>query len=59
MKLHFGRSIRGLQNFLVIPIMNPLAGFMISLKLLLFCLLCSGDYFYMYIGSGVKTNPKI
>ena len=23
------RSIRGLQNFLAIPIMNPLAGFMI------------------------------
>ena len=30
MKLHFVRSIRGLQNFLAIPIMNPLAGFMIS-----------------------------
>ena len=29
MKLHFVRSIRGLQNFLAIPIMNPLAGFMI------------------------------
>ena len=30
MKLHFVRSIRGLQNFLAIPIMNPLAGFMIT-----------------------------
>ena len=29
MKLHFVRSIRGLQNFLAIPIMNTLAGFMI------------------------------
>ena len=29
MKLHFVRSIRGLQNFLAISIMNPLAGFMI------------------------------
>ena len=28
MKLHFVRSIRGLQNFLAIPIMNPLMGFM-------------------------------
>ena len=28
-KLHFVRSGRGLQNFLAIPIMNPLAGFMI------------------------------
>ena len=30
MKLYFVRSIRGLQNFLAIPIMNPLAGFMIG-----------------------------
>ena len=30
MKLHFVRSIRGLQNFLAIPIMNTLAGFIIS-----------------------------
>ena len=30
MKLHFVRSIRGLQIFLAIPIMNTLAGFMIS-----------------------------
>ena len=30
MKLHFVHSIRGLQNFLAIPIMNPLAGFMIT-----------------------------
>ena len=30
MKLHFVCSIRGLQNFLAIPIMNPLAGFMIT-----------------------------
>ena len=30
MKLHFVRSIRGLQNFLAIPIMNTLAGFMIN-----------------------------
>ena len=29
MKLHFVRSIRGLQNFLAISIMNPLAGFII------------------------------
>ena len=29
-RLHFVRSIRGLQNFLTIPIMNPLAGFMIK-----------------------------
>ena len=29
MKLHFVRSIKGLQNFLAIPIMNTLAGFMI------------------------------
>ena len=27
-KLHFVHSIRGFQNFLTIPIMNPLAGFM-------------------------------
>ena len=33
MKLHFVRSIRGLQNFLVIPIMNTLAGFMIRFVL--------------------------
>ena len=26
--MHFVRFIRGLQNFLAIPIMNPLAGFM-------------------------------
>ena len=31
MKLHFVRSNRGLQNFLAIPIMNPLAGFIIKL----------------------------
>ena len=31
MKLHFVRSIRGLQNFLAIPIMNTLAGFMINI----------------------------
>ena len=31
-KLRFVRSIRGLQNFLAIPIMNPLAGFMIVNK---------------------------
>ena len=31
MKLHFVRSIRGLQNFLAIPIMNTLAGFMICI----------------------------
>ena len=30
MNLHFVRFIRGLQNFLAIPIMNTLAGFMIS-----------------------------
>ena len=30
MKLHFVRSIRGLQNFLAIPNMNPLVGFMIQ-----------------------------
>ena len=30
MKLHFVRSIRGLQNFLTITIMNTLAGFMIQ-----------------------------
>ena len=30
MKLHFVRSIRGLQNFLAVPIMNPLAGLMIT-----------------------------
>ena len=29
MKLHFVRSIRGLQNFLAINIINTLAGFMI------------------------------
>ena len=29
MNLHFVHSIRGLQNFLAIPIMNTLAGFMI------------------------------
>ena len=29
MNLHFVRFIRGLQNFLAIPIMNTLAGFMI------------------------------
>ena len=34
MKLHFVRSIRGLQNFLAIPIMNPLAGFMINYAML-------------------------
>ena len=28
MKLYFVRSIRGLQNFLAIPIINSLAGFM-------------------------------
>ena len=28
-KLHFVCSIRGLPNFLIIPIMNSLAGFMI------------------------------
>ena len=31
LKLHFVRSIRGLQFFLTIPIMNPLAGFMIPM----------------------------
>ena len=31
MNLHFVRFIRGLQNFLAIPIMNTLAGFMIVL----------------------------
>ena len=30
MNLHFVRFIRGLQNFLAIPIMNTLAGFMIN-----------------------------
>ena len=30
MKLQFVRSFRGLQNFLMIPIMNPLAGFMMN-----------------------------
>ena len=29
MKLHFVRSIKGLQNFLAIPIMSTLAEFMI------------------------------
>ena len=33
MKLHFVRSIRSLQNFLAIPIMNTLAGFMILKKI--------------------------
>ena len=33
MKLHFVRSIRGLQNFLTISIMNTLAGFMIVLAI--------------------------
>ena len=32
MKLHFVHSIRGLQNFLAIPIMNTLAGFMIQYR---------------------------
>ena len=32
-KFHFVRSIRGLQNFLTIPIMNSLAGFMIQLPI--------------------------
>ena len=31
MNLHFVRFIRGLQNFLAIPIMNTLAGFMIKM----------------------------
>ena len=33
MKLHFVRSIRGLQIFVAIPIMNPLAGFVIKFYL--------------------------
>ena len=35
MKLHFVHSIKGLQNFLAIPIMNPLAGFMIYISRLM------------------------
>ena len=42
MNLHFVRSIRGLQNFLAIPIMNTLAGFMI--------------YIYIYISYIADTN---
>ena len=44
MKLHFVRSIRGLQNFLAIPIMNPLAGFMIYI------------YIHIYIYKSIKYN---
>ena len=46
MKLHFVRSIRGLQNFLAIPIMNPLAGFMIIYI-----------YIYIYICDRLCENP--
>ena len=36
MKLHFVHSIRGLQNFLAIPIMNTLAGFMIYIYIYIY-----------------------
>ena len=44
MKLHFVRSIRGLQNFLAIPIMNPLAGFMIYIYIYIYNI-----YIYIYM----------
>ena len=45
MKLHFVRSIRGLQNFLAIPIMNPLVGFMIIVSYIHFVEKVSGTNF--------------
>ena len=42
MKLHFVQSIRCLQNFLAIPIMNPLAGFVIYVYVYMYM------YMYMY-----------
>ena len=41
MILHFVRSIRGLQNFLTIPIMNSLVGFMIKDPYLIAAYICS------------------
>ena len=46
MNLHFVRSIRGLQNFLVIPIMNTLAGFMIYI------------YIYIYISYTIAISHE-
>ena len=45
MKLHFVRSIRGLQNFLAIPIMNTLAGFMIRSYVVFKIIRVNNNYF--------------
>ena len=55
MNLHFVRSIRGLQNFLAIPIMNTLAGFMILalFPYFLYLYLLPFQIFYFFVKPGV------
>ena len=52
MNLHFVRFIRGLQNFLAIPIMNTLAGFMIQLYA--YYIYANNNYVYKI---KIKKNP--
>ena len=52
MKLHFVRSIRGLQNILAIPIMSPLAGFMIYIYIYIY------THIYIFIDKKFDIRKK-